>query len=123
MTPVDLLKSLSGPASFAGAPFGADLITFCRALEARGGVGLYVARDDKSANTARRLAQFISPRLDCVDLPGWDTLLEMMRPGDRWMLYIPSDLGYGEMGTPGGPIPPNAPLIFEVEMMDVMKRG
>jgi len=27
------------------------------------------------------------------------------------------------MGTPGGPIPPNAPLIFEVEMMDVMKRG
>lgn len=74
MTPVDLLKSLSGPASFAGAPFGADLIAFCRGLEARGGIGLYIARDDKSANTARRLAQFISPRLDSVDLPGWDTL-------------------------------------------------
>ena len=74
MTPVDLLKSLSGPASFSGAPFGADLIAFCRGLEARGGVGLYIARDDKSATTARRLAQFISPRLDSVDLPGWDTL-------------------------------------------------
>ena len=56
-------------------------------------------------------------------IEGWVEALEMMRPGDRWMLYIPSDLGYGEMGTPGGPIPPNAPLIFEVEMMDVMKRG
>ena len=74
MTPVDLLKSLSGPASFAGAPFGADLLVFCQGLEARGGIGLYVARDDKTANTARRLAQFISPRLDSVDLPGWDTL-------------------------------------------------
>tara|TARA_R110002020_G_scaffold316899_2_gene532380 strand:+ start:185336 stop:188797 length:3462 start_codon:yes stop_codon:yes gene_type:complete len=74
MTPADLLKSLSGPASFAGAPFGADLIAFCNALVARGGIGLYVTRDDKSANTARRLAQFISPRLDSIDIPGWDTL-------------------------------------------------
>ena len=74
MTPADLLKSLSGPASFAGAPFGADLIAFCNALVSRGGIGLYVTRDDKSANTARRLAQFITPRLDSIDIPGWDTL-------------------------------------------------
>ena len=74
MTPAELLKSLSGPASFAGAPFGADLIAFCNALVARGGIGLYVTRDDKSANTARRLAQFITPRLDSIDIPGWDTL-------------------------------------------------
>jgi peptidylprolyl isomerase len=56
-------------------------------------------------------------------IEGWVEALAMMKPGDRWMCYIPSELGYGEMGTPGGPIPPNAPLIFEVEMMDVMKRG
>jgi FKBP-type peptidyl-prolyl cis-trans isomerase len=56
-------------------------------------------------------------------IPGWVEALAMMKPGDRWMVYIPSDLAYGETGTPGGPIPPNAPLIFEVEMMDVMKRG
>lgn len=56
-------------------------------------------------------------------IQGWVEALEMMRPGDRWMLYIPSDLGYGATGTPGGPIPPDAPLVFEVEMMDVMKRG
>ena len=74
MTPVELLKSLSGSAALSGAPFGADLIAFCAALEARGGVGLYVARDDKTAATARRVAQFAAPRLEQVDLPSWDTL-------------------------------------------------
>jgi transcription-repair coupling factor (superfamily II helicase) len=74
MTPVELLKSLSGPAALGGAPFGADLMAFIPALEARGGIGVYVVRDDKTAATARRLAEFISPRLDQVDLPGWDTL-------------------------------------------------
>ncbi len=56
-------------------------------------------------------------------IPGWVEALSMMKPGDRWMVYIPADLGYGAAGTPGGPIPPNAALQFEVELMDVMKRG
>ena len=64
-------------------------------------------------------AVFPSNRL----IPGWVEALAMMKPGDRWMLYIPANLGYGETGTPGGPIPPNADLMFEVQMMDVMKRG
>ena len=63
MTPADFLKSLSGPAAFAGAPFGADVITFCEALMKRGGIGVYVARDDRMAQAARRMAQFASPRL------------------------------------------------------------
>ena len=74
MTPVELLKSLSGPAALSGAPFGADLIAMCTALEARGGAGVYVARDDKTAATARRIAQFAAPCLEQVDLPSWDTL-------------------------------------------------
>lgn len=74
MTPVDLLTSLSGPAALSGAPFGADLFAFCAALQERGGVGLYVARDDKTAATARRVALFAAPRLEQVDLPSWDTL-------------------------------------------------
>ena len=60
MTPVELLKSLSGPAALSGAPFGADLIAFCAALEERGGVGLYVTRDDKTAATARRVGLALS---------------------------------------------------------------
>jgi transcription-repair coupling factor (superfamily II helicase) len=74
MTPADLLKSLSGPSAVAGAPFGADVITFCEALAKRGGIGVYVARDDRMAQAARRMATFASPRLEQVDLPGWDVL-------------------------------------------------
>ena len=53
-------------------------------------------------------------------IPGWVEALKLMKPGDRWLLQIPSELAYGEAGTPGGPIPPNADLVFEVEMMDVL---
>lgn len=52
---------------------------------------------------------------------GWVEALAMMKPGDRWMLYIPSDLAYGKQGTPGGPIPPDADLMFEVELADVLQ--
>ncbi|MEZ5997362.1 MAG: FKBP-type peptidyl-prolyl cis-trans isomerase [Hyphomonas sp.] len=52
-------------------------------------------------------------------ISGWVEALAMMKPGDRWMLYIPSDLAYGAGGR--GPIPPNADLMFEVEMVDVLK--
>lgn len=51
---------------------------------------------------------------------GWVEALSMMKPGDRWLLYIPSDLAYGKKGTPGGPIPPDSDLIFEVELADVL---
>lgn len=54
-------------------------------------------------------------------ISGWVEALAMMKPGDHWMLYIPSELGYGETGTPGGPIPPNTALQFEVELLDVMR--
>ncbi len=74
MTARDLIKAVSGPALFAGAPFGSDLIAFCEGLIARGGIGVYVARDDRLAATARRMALFAAPRLEQVDLPGWDVL-------------------------------------------------
>lgn len=54
-------------------------------------------------------------------IAGWVEALQLMKPGDRWLMQIPSELAYGEAGTPGGPIPPNADIVFEVEMMDVLK--
>ncbi len=60
-------------------------------------------------------AVFPSDRL----IKGWVEALAMMKPGDRWFLYIPAGLGYGETGTPGGPIPPNADLVFEVQLIAV----
>lgn len=52
-------------------------------------------------------------------IKGWTEALQLMKEGDKWMLYIPSDLGYGDQGTPGGPIPPGATLIFEVQLLEV----
>ena len=42
-----------------------------------------------------------------------------MKEGGKVQLVIPSDLGYGERGTPGGPIGPDAVLIFEIELLSV----
>jgi FKBP-type peptidyl-prolyl cis-trans isomerase FkpA len=51
-------------------------------------------------------------------IPGWDKGVEGMKMGERRRLTIPSTLGYGEKGV-GNIIPPNATLIFEVELLNV----
>ncbi len=51
-------------------------------------------------------------------IPGWDEGILLLKVGDKARFVIPSDLAYGERGA-GGVIPPNAPLIFDVELMDV----
>ena len=49
---------------------------------------------------------------------GWQEALQLMRPGDEWMLYVPPELGYGAEGQ--GPIPPGAALIFRIELIDAL---
>lgn len=55
-------------------------------------------------------------------VPGWTEALQLMSPGSKYRLWIPSKLGYGAEGTPGGPIPPNSPLMFEIELHKVVKQ-
>ncbi|MGY1409170.1 MULTISPECIES: FKBP-type peptidyl-prolyl cis-trans isomerase [unclassified Luteimonas] len=53
-------------------------------------------------------------------VPGWQEGLQLMPVGSKYKLWIPGKLGYGEQGTPGGPIGPNATLVFEVELLDIV---
>lgn len=51
-------------------------------------------------------------------IPAWTEALQLMRPGDQWMLYAPPGLAYGVKGV--GPIPPNSALIFKIELIKVL---
>ncbi|MCX6154490.1 MAG: FKBP-type peptidyl-prolyl cis-trans isomerase [Candidatus Kapabacteria bacterium] len=52
-------------------------------------------------------------------IKGWTEALQLMKEGDKWTLYIPSGLAYGDQGA-GGSIPPNSTLIFDVELLKVL---
>ena len=63
-------------------------------------------------------AEFPSDRL----IAGWVEALPLMRVGEKWTLYIAPELAYGARGTPGGPIPPNAALVFQLELLGLPDR-
>ena len=54
-------------------------------------------------------------------VPGWIEALQRMKVGDKWILTLPPNLGYGEQGQPQAGINPNEVLVFELELLDVKK--
>lgn len=58
-------------------------------------------------------------------IPGWNEGLQLIAPGGRIQLFVPSPLGYGEKGLPDGKdgflVPPDTPLVFEVEVLEKLK--
>ncbi len=57
-------------------------------------------------------------RVDEV-IPGWKEALQLMPVGSKWQLFVPATLGYGESGA-GQVIGPNATLIFEIELLEIV---
>jgi FKBP-type peptidyl-prolyl cis-trans isomerase FkpA len=54
-------------------------------------------------------------------IAGWTEGVGMMPVGGKYRFWVPGDLAYGAKGTPGGPIGPNATLVFDVELLDVVQ--
>ncbi len=52
-------------------------------------------------------------------IKGWDEAMQLLNKGSKARLVIPSELGYGSVGAGNGVIPPNATLIFDVELVDI----
>jgi FKBP-type peptidyl-prolyl cis-trans isomerase FklB len=53
-------------------------------------------------------------------IPGWVEALQLMNVGAKWRLFIPSELAYAEQGA-GEDIGPNSTLVFDVELLDIVK--
>ena len=53
----------------------------------------------------------------CEVIDGWQLALQQMHVGDKWVIYIPYELGYGTKAS--GPIPAFSTLIFEVELLGI----
>lgn len=52
-------------------------------------------------------------------IPGWITVLQLMRPGDEWIVYLPPEYAYGAAGK--DVIPPSTPLEFRIELLEVLR--
>ncbi len=54
-------------------------------------------------------------------IAGWTEALQKMKVGDKWILYVPSDMAYGANPPPQSSIGPNSTLVFEVELLQIVQ--
>tara|TARA_B100000315_G_C14594683_1_gene598103 strand:- start:2711 stop:3346 length:636 start_codon:yes stop_codon:yes gene_type:complete len=75
--------------------------------------------DGKEFDSSYKRNAPVEFRLNQV-IPGWTEGLQLMNKGARYKFYIPPDLGYGAGGVPQAGIPPNAVLVFDVQLLQIM---
>jgi FKBP-type peptidyl-prolyl cis-trans isomerase FklB len=75
--------------------------------------------DGKEFDNSFKRGQPFSAPLTAL-IKGWQIALPQMKEGSHWRLWIPSDLAYGDRGA-GADIPGGATLIFEVELIEIVK--
>jgi FKBP-type peptidyl-prolyl cis-trans isomerase len=73
--------------------------------------------DGKEFDSSAKAGKPLTTRVTGGIITGWTEALKLMKPGAKWILYIPPNLAYGEQGRPG--IPPASTLVFEVELISV----
>jgi len=81
----------------------------------------YVARflDGQEFDNSQMSGQESVMVIPAEMIAGWKEALVLMKPGDKWEVFVPSELAYGQSGNPQVNIPPNAMLIFEIELLKV----
>ena len=90
-------------------PKATDTIAFNYRLSSINGIAI--------GSNLKQGKALVAPLKDLIQ--GTKEALEMMHKGDKWQLFLPSDLAYGENGTPDGKIKPNETLVFDMELVDI----
>ena len=76
--------------------------------------------DGREFDSSKRRGEPATLNLGRV-IKGWQEAIPLMRQGSRWTIFVPPSLGYGAKGA-GAVIEPNSTLIFEIELLEVLKK-
>jgi len=127
----DLQTKAEETAKAAGKQFLEENKKNADVRETASGLQYVVEKEGEGTSPARLLAGIVfDPSVNRGDpatfplnrvIPGWTEGVQLMKEGAKYTFFIPSDLAYGPQGIPGA-IPPHSTLVFEVELIKVIKK-